>query len=62
MSVAGGPERVIGSLPPDDLPASATNPGLRLSLTPDGKSFAYSTVRNSSSLWLMDGLKSMTAR
>jgi serine/threonine protein kinase len=32
------------------------NPGLRLSLTPDGKSLTYSTLKSTSNLWLMEGL------
>ena len=62
MSVAGGPEKIIGSLSPDARPASDTNPGLRLSLAPDGKRLTYSTARATSNLWLMDGLKPVTVR
>jgi Tol biopolymer transport system component len=56
VSVTGGNEKVIGSLALEYLPISGLNPGVRLSLTPDGKSITYSIVKSSSNLWLMDGL------
>jgi Tol biopolymer transport system component len=62
MSVAGGPEKTIGSLAREYLPDASLRPALRLSLTPDGRSLTYSTARNTSNLWLMDGLKSVTVR
>ena len=53
MSIAGGTEK--RSAPgPEYLPAGS--PALRLTLTPDGKSLTYSTVKRTSNLWLMDGL------
>ena len=62
MNVTGGFEKTIGSLARDYVPAASSNPALRLSLTPDGKSLAYSIARTSSNLWLMDGLQSVTVR
>ena len=62
MSVAGGPEKVIGSLAREYFPSASLSPSLRLSLTPDGKSLTYGTLRSTSNLWLMDGLKSVTVR
>jgi len=62
MSVAGGPEKTIGSLAQEYLPDASYRPALRLSLTPDGKSLTYGTVRSTSNLWLMDGLTSVTGR
>jgi Tol biopolymer transport system component len=62
MSVAGGTAKTIGMLAREHRPAAVVTPALRLSLTPDGKSLTYSTVRNTSNLWLMDGLKSVTVR
>jgi Tol biopolymer transport system component len=62
MSVAGGPGKTIGSLAQEYLPDASYRPALRLSLTPDGKSLTYGTVRNTSNLWLMDGLTSVTGR
>jgi Tol biopolymer transport system component len=62
FSVAGGPEKIIGTLPPEARPASDSSPGLRLTLTPDGKRLTYSTARATSNLWLLDGLKPVTGR
>ena len=62
MSVAGGPERTIGSLAREYFPSAGFSPSLRLSLTPDGRSLTYGTLRSTSNLWLMDGLKSVTVR
>jgi len=62
MNVTGGSEKTIGSLARDYVPAASSNPGLRLSLTPDGKSLTYSITRTSSNLWLMDGLQSVRVR
>ncbi len=61
MSVAGGGEKTIG-LGQEYLPASQLNPGLRLTLTPDGKSLTYSTRKSTANLWLMDGLSGVTPR
>jgi Tol biopolymer transport system component len=62
MSVAGGTERIIGSMSVENLPDASFRPALRLSLTPDGKSLTYSTARSTANLWLMDGLDSLTVR
>ena len=62
MSVARGTEKTIGSLRRDYLPASELNPGLRLSLAPDGKSVTYSTLKSTSNLWLAEGLDAVTPR
>ena len=35
-------------------------PALRLSLTPDGKSITFSTSKNTSNLWLIEGLDAVT--
>jgi hypothetical protein len=42
------------------LPAVSNNPSVRLSLAPDGKSLTYSTVKNTSNLWLIEGLDAVT--
>ena len=62
MSVAGGPEKTTGSLAREYSPSATFSPSLRLSLTPDGKSLTYGTLRSTSNLWLMDGLKSVMGR
>jgi Tol biopolymer transport system component len=59
MSVAGGAEKTIGSLGSEYRPASHLTTALRLSLTPDGKSLTYSTVKSTSNLWLMEGLETV---
>jgi len=37
------------------VPISYSNPGIRLSLSPDGKSILYPSIRRTSSLWMMEG-------
>jgi eukaryotic-like serine/threonine-protein kinase len=49
----GHNERVVGTVPPE---YAVIREGGRLSLSPDGKSVAYSVLRESSNLWLIDGL------
>jgi hypothetical protein len=39
----------------DFTPASYSNPGIRLSLSPDGKSIIFPAMRRSSSLWMLEG-------
>ena len=56
VSVDGGPEKTIASLAQEYRPVNTLIPALRLSLTPDGKGVTYSTVKQTSDLWLMDGL------
>jgi Tol biopolymer transport system component len=62
MAVTGGSEKAIGFLARDYVPAASNNPALRLSLAPDGKSLTYSIARSTTSLWLMDGLRSVTGK
>jgi Tol biopolymer transport system component len=61
MSVPRGDPKRIGFLTRDDVPA-ATSFSLNLSLTQDGKSVMYGTLKTTSNLWLMDGLTSVTVR
>ena len=58
-SVEGGPEKTIGSLGPQHLPATVPSPGLRLSRTVDGKTVTFSTRRSTSNLWLIEGLQAV---
>ena len=58
--IKGGGEKTIGSLPSEYLPAVSSNPSVRLSLAPDGKSLTYSTVKNTSNLWLIEGIDAVT--
>jgi Tol biopolymer transport system component len=36
-------------------PGSALNPAIRFTLSPDGKSFAYSIAKHSGSIWMLQG-------
>jgi Tol biopolymer transport system component len=47
--------KTIGEIAKDFTPVSYSNPGVRLSLSPDGKSILYPATRRSSSLWMMEG-------
>ena len=47
--------KTIGEISKDFTPASYSNPGIRLSLSPDGKSILYPATRKSSSLWMLEG-------
>lgn len=57
-----GKQRMIGSLDPEYFPSNRFNPSQRVTLTPDGKSITYSTRKQSSNLWLIDGLESVARR
>jgi DNA-binding winged helix-turn-helix (wHTH) protein/Tol biopolymer transport system component len=46
----------LGSLSLELLPRASFNPGLRLSLTPDGAGLSYSIGAFTQSLWLVEGL------
>jgi eukaryotic-like serine/threonine-protein kinase len=47
----------IGDLAQEFMPSSFVNPGIRLSLAPDGKSILYPAVRSSGSLWMLKGFE-----
>ncbi|MGH9393578.1 MAG: hypothetical protein ACRD1E_05360, partial [Terriglobales bacterium] len=53
LDLATGRQRRIGDIGEDFTPKSESNPSLRFTLTPDGKSLTYSTARRISSLWMM---------
>jgi Tol biopolymer transport system component len=55
VDVASGLEKVIGDVGKDFAPQDDFFPGLRFSLAPDGKSFAYAAGRIKNNLWLMEG-------
>lgn len=50
-------QKAIGDIAKDFAPASYSNPGIRLSLSPDGKSLLYPAIRRSSSLWMLEGFE-----
>jgi Tol biopolymer transport system component len=56
LPVSGGHEKTIGFLTREFAPNSSLSPSRRVTLTPDGKALTYSIGRNTSNLWLMDGL------
>jgi serine/threonine protein kinase len=62
VSVSGGLEKIIGRLGREYLPANQLSPALRVTLSPDGKTITYSTRKNTSNLWLAEGLKAITLR
>jgi Tol biopolymer transport system component len=54
--VAGGPDRMIATLQPSQLPAAIRNPSLRITLTPDGQHVTFSVRSIESNLWLLEGI------
>lgn len=55
LDIASKELKSIGDIGKDFTPSSYSNPGVRLSLSPDGKSILYPVMRQSSSLWMMEG-------
>jgi Tol biopolymer transport system component len=55
LEIATKEVKTIGEISKDFTPSSYNNPGIRLSLSPDGKSILYPATRRSSSLWMMEG-------
>ena len=55
LDIATKAAKTIGEIARDFVPASYSNPGIRLSLSPDGNSILYPATRKSSSLWMMEG-------
>jgi Tol biopolymer transport system component len=55
LDIASKEVKTIGEIGRDFTPASYSNPGIRLSLSPDGKSILYPATRRTSSLWMMEG-------
>jgi len=48
----------IGDIGPDFIPRSHFTPGIRLSLSPDGKRLMWPAYRASNSLWMLEGFES----
>jgi eukaryotic-like serine/threonine-protein kinase len=57
IPIDGGSEKTTAVLPGELIPAITWGPAHRLTLSPDGRSVTYATVRVKTSLWLMDGLR-----
>lgn len=57
LDIATKEEKVIGPISNDFMPSSYSNPGVRLSRSPDGKSILYPARRRSSSLWMLEGFE-----
>jgi eukaryotic-like serine/threonine-protein kinase len=55
IDVATNAEKIIGDVGKDFTPESYVSPGVRLSLSPDGKSILYPALRSASSLWMLEG-------
>jgi hypothetical protein len=55
LDIASKEVKTIGETGRDFMPASYSNPGIRLSVSPDGKSILYPAIRRSSSLWMLEG-------
>ena len=53
--IATGAEKVIGNVGVDNGPRSSLGPAIRMSLSPDGKSLTYGTLRFKNNLWMFEG-------
>jgi Tol biopolymer transport system component/predicted Ser/Thr protein kinase len=59
VDLATNASRTIGELARDFTPRSFSNPGLRMSLSPDGKSVMYPAFRRTRNLWMMEGFEGL---
>jgi len=55
VDAATGAEKAIGNVGRDFHPESNLNPGVRLSLAPDGKSIVYGAIKRKDNLWMLEG-------
>jgi serine/threonine protein kinase len=55
LDIATKEMKTIGEIGKDFPPSSYSNPGVRLSLSPDGNSILYPVTRRVTSLWMMEG-------
>jgi Tol biopolymer transport system component len=55
FDLATNESKTIGEIARDFTPMSFDDPGMRLTLSPDGKSVLYPAFRRSRSLWMMEG-------
>jgi serine/threonine protein kinase len=55
LSLAGDRMKTIGDVGTEFVPRSYLTPGIRLSLSPDGKSILYPSYSMKTSLWMLEG-------
>jgi Tol biopolymer transport system component len=55
LSLTGNQMKTIGGVGTEFVPRSYLIPGIRFSLSPDGKSILYSSFSTKSSLWMLEG-------
>jgi len=55
MDIASKQMKTIGEFARDFAPGSYSNPGIRLSLSPDGKSILFPAQRSATGLWMIEG-------
>ena len=55
FAIATNQVKTIGDVGPDFTPLSYLTPGIRFSLSPDGKSILYPTASSNESLWMLEG-------
>ena len=55
IDIASRQTKTIGEFARDFAPASYSNPGIRLSLSPDGKSILFPAQRAATGLWMLGG-------
>ena len=57
IDIASKQEKTIGEFSLDFEPRSGTNPGIQITVAPDGKSILFPARRESSSLWMLEGFE-----
>ncbi len=55
IDIATRQTKTIGEFARDFAPSSYSNPGIRLSLSPDGKSILFPAQRSATGLWMLEG-------
>ncbi len=55
IDIASKQTKTIGEFARDFAPTSYSNPGVRLSLSPDGKSILFPAQRSATGLWMLEG-------